>query len=124
MRDLNKLMITGRLASNPAVRRTPQGSTVASFRVASNHTWRTADGRLQQHTEWVDVVAWNRLAEICGASLRSGSHVYIEGRLQTHAWVDQASREPRRRVELIASDVIILNAQSPADDAADDALPV
>lgn len=117
MRDLNKVLITGRLGGDPQTRSTPQGSTVASFDVASNHSWRTADGRPKEHTEWFHVVAWNRLADVC-AQLRHGSHVYIEGCLQTHHWNDQASGQPRVRVELIASDVLMLDARpTAAEDA-------
>lgn len=118
-RDVNKLIITGRLGRDPEVRQTPQGSTVASFSVASNHTWTTADNRQQEHTEWFNIVAWNRLADVVSTNLRQGSHVYVEGRLQTQNWTDQASGQPRIRVELIASDVIILGVrQTSQDDSA------
>lgn len=114
MRDANRVIITGRLGRDPEVRTTPQGSTVATFQVASNHTWRTADNRQHEHTEWFTVVAWNRLAEVVGANLQQGSHVYVEGRLQTHTWTDQGSGQQRSRPELIANDVLILGAQPTA----------
>lgn len=118
-RDVNKLIITGRLGRNPEVRRTPQGSTVASFSVASNHTWTTTDQRQQEHTEWFNIVAWNRLAEVVDAHLRQGMHVYVEGRLQTQNWTDQTSGQPRVRVEVIASDLIILGVRPAAVDDTD-----
>lgn len=110
-RDANKLIITERLGGDPEVRTTPQGSKVATFQVASNHTWRTADNRQQEHTEWFHVVAWNRLADVVGTNLQQGSHVYVEGRLQTHTWTDQGSGQQRSKPEVIASDVLILGVR-------------
>lgn len=108
-RDLNRVQLTGRLGKDPEVRQTPQGNVVTQFTVASNRRWRTADGNEQTDTEWFNVVAWNKLGEICGDYLRKGSRVYIEGRLQTRSWDDQESGQKRYKTEVIANDMIMLD---------------
>lgn len=107
-KDLNKVQMTGRLGADPELRQTAQGHTVTTFRVASNRSWRTADGETHEETEWFRVVAWNRLAEICQQYLAKGSRVYVEGRLQTREWQDQEGQQ-RAVSEVIASDMIILD---------------
>ncbi len=110
-RDLNKVMIIGRLGADPEMRYTPSGSPVTSFRVAVGRQWRDGAGEAREETEWFSVVAWNKLAEICNQYLTKGSRVYIEGRLQTRSWEDQQSGQTRYRSELIASDMIILDSR-------------
>jgi single-strand DNA-binding protein len=110
-KDLNKVQLTGRLGKDPEIRITPQGNTVTQFTVASNRSWKTADGQGRDDTEWFSVVAWNKLGEICGEYLRKGSRVYIEGRLQTRSWEDQESGQKRYKTEVIASDMIMLDSK-------------
>lgn len=111
-KDLNKVQLTGRLGRDPEIRYTPQGNAVTQFTVASNRTWRTADGQTHDDTEWFNVVAWNKLAEICQQYLRKGSRVYIEGRLQTRSWDDQETGQKRYKTEVIASDMIMLDSRN------------
>ncbi|NTW00425.1 MAG: single-stranded DNA-binding protein [Oscillochloris sp.] len=118
-RDLNKVMIIGRLGADPEMRYTPSGSPVTTFRVAAGRQWRDSGGEMREETEWFSVVAWNKLAEICNQYLSKGSRVYLEGRLQTRSWEDQQSGQMRSKVEVIASDMIILDGRegrSPRDD--------
>lgn len=128
-RDLNKVQLTGRLGADPELRLTPQGHTVVTFRVASNRSWRNAEGEPHEDTEWFRVVAWNKLAEICNQWLSKASRVYVEGRLQTRQWHDQDG-QPRVLSEVVASDIIILDmrrspvgATPPAPPAPADAAP-
>lgn len=111
-KDLNKVQLTGRLGKDPEVRITPQNNTVTQFTVASNRRWRTADGQDQSDTEWFNVVAWNKLGEICGEYLKKGSRVYIEGRLQTRSWDDQETGQKRYKTEVIANDMIMLDSKT------------
>jgi len=110
-KDLNKVQLTGRLGKDPEVKYTQQGNAVAQFTVASNRSWKTADGQGRDDTEWFNVVAWNKLGEICGEYLRKGSKVYIEGRLQTRSWDDTESGQKRYKTEVIASDMIMLDSK-------------
>jgi single-strand DNA-binding protein len=121
-KDLNKVQVTGRLGADPELRQTPQGHTVITFRVASNRSWRSADGEPHEETEWFRVVAWNRLAEICQQYLLKGSRVYIEGRLQTREWQDQEGKQ-HTVSEVIASDMIILGRREPPAPRVGDAQP-
>ena len=111
-KDLNKVQLTGRLGKDPETKYTAQGNAVTQFTVASNRRWRTADGQDQSDTEWFNVVAWNKLGEICAQYLHKGSKVYIEGRLQTRSWDDQESGQKRYRTEVIANDMIMLDSKN------------
>jgi len=111
-RDLNKVMLTGRLGADPEMRFTPQGSAVTTFRVASNRSWKSDDGIQHDDTEWFRIVAWDKLAEICNDYLEKGTHVYIEGRLQTRSWDDRNTGEKRYITEVVAQEMIILSPKS------------
>lgn len=118
-KDLNKVQITGRLGANPEMRYTAQGSAVTNFRVASNRTWKDRDGNTHEDTEWFRVVAWDKLGEICNEYLTRGSHVYIEGRLQTRKWTDTDGND-RYTTEVIAQDMIMLSSKNGAREAEPD----
>jgi single-strand DNA-binding protein len=107
-RDLNKVQLTGRLGADPALRYTAQGSAITTFRVASNRSWRSSSGASHEDTEWFRVVAWDQLAEQCQRLLARGAHIYVEGRLQTRQWADEAGQQ-RVACEVVASEVILLN---------------
>lgn len=119
-RDLNKVMIIGRLGRDPEMRYTPGGSPVTTFSVATSRQWKDGNGETREETEWFNVVAWNKLAEICNDYLRKASRVYIEGRLQTRQWQDQEG-QTRYRTEVIATDMIILDSRSSREVPHDDA---
>lgn len=101
-------MIIGNLTRDPEVRNTPSGATVASFGVATNFIWTDQSGQKQERAEFHNVVAWRRLAEICGQYLRKGSKVYIEGRMQTRDWTGQDGVK-RYRTEIVAENMIMLD---------------
>jgi len=122
-RDLNKVMIIGRLGADPELRHTSSGSPVTTFRVAAGRQWRDGAGEAREETEWFSVVAWNKLAEICSQYLTKGSRVYLEGRLQTRSWEDQQSGQTRYRTEVIANDMIILDGREGRPARDDDDLP-
>jgi len=86
--NLNKALIIGRLTNNPEIRTTPSGQNVTSFGVATNRFWTDRNGQKQKGTEFHNVVAWGRLAELAQKFMQKGGLVYIEGRLQTRNWQD------------------------------------
>ncbi|MFH0988246.1 MAG: single-stranded DNA-binding protein [Parcubacteria group bacterium] len=106
--DLNRATVIGRLTRDPEVRTTPQGTAVASFGMATNFIWTDAAGARQEKVEFHNIVAWRKLAEICGQYLKKGAKAYIEGRLQTREWEGQDGVK-RFRTEIVADNLIMLD---------------
>lgn len=116
-RDINKVMISGRLGRDVELRITPNGSSVATFSVASSRSAKQSDGQLKEQTEWFRVVAWEKLADTCATYLKKGSSVFIEGRLQTREWNDPQGQK-HSTTEVIASEMVMLGArQNEGEDA-------
>jgi single-strand DNA-binding protein len=111
-KDLNKVMIIGRLGTDPDMRYTANGNPVTTFRVAVSRQWKDSSGELREETEWFSIVTWNKLAEICHNHLNKNIRVYLEGRLQTRSWEDQQSGQTRYKTEVVASDMIILDSRA------------
>ncbi|NJP06953.1 MAG: single-stranded DNA-binding protein [Chloroflexaceae bacterium] len=111
-KDLNKVMIIGRLGTDPDMRYTPGGNPVTTFRVASSRQWKDSSGEVREVTEWFSIVTWNKLAQICNHHLSKNTRVYLEGRLQTRSWEDQQTGQTRYKTEIVASDMIILDQRS------------
>ncbi|MFH1502466.1 MAG: single-stranded DNA-binding protein [Candidatus Eisenbacteria bacterium] len=111
-RGVNKVILIGNLGGDPELRQTPSGTSVATFTLATNETWNDKDGQKQERTEWHRIVAWSRLAEICGQYLRKGRQVYIEGRLQTRSWEDKQGNQ-RKTTEVIAQNMQMLGGRGP-----------
>ncbi len=105
---LNKAMLIGNLGGDPEIRYTQAGAPVATFTVATTERWTDKEGQKQETTEWHRVVAWRRLAEICGEYLHKGSRVYIEGKIQTRKWQDQNGND-RYTTEIVARDMQMLS---------------
>jgi single-strand DNA-binding protein len=110
---INKAIIIGNLGSDPEVRYTQSGTAVANFNVATTEKWKGKDGQMQEQTEWHRVVAFDRLAEICGEYLSKGSKVYIEGRIQTRSWNDKDGNK-RYTTEIVAKDMKMLTPKGGA----------
>lgn len=87
--NLNKAFIVGNLTRDPELRQTPSGQAVCSFGVATNRFFTDSLGQKQKQTEFHNIVAWGRQAEIINQYLKKGSSVLAEGRLQTRSWLDQ-----------------------------------
>ena len=107
MSGVNKVIIVGRLGTDPEVRTVGTSQTVARLSVATSENWVDKDGQRQERTEWHKVVVWGRLAEICGKHLAKGRQVYLEGRLQTRSWEDQQGQK-RYTTEIVANTVQFL----------------
>ena len=109
--NLNKVFIIGRLTADPELRTTPSGDHVVSFSIATNRYWRTKEGEKKESTEFHNVVAWGKLAEICGQILHKGDKAFVEGRLQTRDWKTSDGAE-RRITEIIIDDMMLLRSKS------------
>lgn len=107
-RSVNKVILIGHLGKDAEVRYTPNGVAVASFSIATNERFKDKDGNWQDRTEWHNVVAWQRTAEIAGEYLKKGRQVYIEGKLQTRSWDDKQSGEKKYRTEVVITDMVLL----------------
>jgi len=104
---VNKVILIGNLGADPEVRYTQNGTAVANFRIATTETWKK-EGEKEELTEWHRVVAFGRLAQICGEYLSKGSKVYIEGRIQTRKWEDRDGN-PRYTTEIMAREMKMLS---------------
>ena len=110
-KSVNKVILLGNLGKDPEVKYTPSGVPVAKFSLATNERYKDKGGEWQDRTEWHNIVAWQRLAEIVGEYVKKGSKIYIEGRLQTSSWEDKQSGEKKYRTEIIASDLVLLSGR-------------
>jgi len=100
-------MVVGNLTRDPELRTTPTGKSVCSFGVATNRRWKDQDGNQKEETEFHDVVAWGKPAEILSQFVKKGNKVYIEGRLKTRQWEGQDGLK-RQRTEIIMENFILL----------------
>lgn len=115
--DLNRAQIIGNLTRDPELRTTQSGQSVVSFGVATNRRYTGKDGQQQEQTEFHNVVAWAKLAEIISQYLGKGRKVFIEGRLQTREWQGQDGNT-RRTTEIVADNMIMLDRGGSAPAAA------
>lgn len=94
MTGLNKCSFIGNLGADPEIRHTQSGQAVANFNIAVNSKWTDKQsGEKKEHTEWVRIVLWSKLAEIASQYLKKGNQIYVEGEFQTRKWTDQAGVE-------------------------------
>ncbi|HOP85063.1 MAG TPA: single-stranded DNA-binding protein [Syntrophorhabdaceae bacterium] len=104
MASLNKVFLIGRLGADPEIRSTTDGTTVATFRIATTEVWRDKNNAKQERTEWHTIIAWRRLGEIARDYLKKGRLVYIEGRIQSREYETKDGTK-RRVTEIIANDL-------------------
>lgn len=120
-KSLNKAILIGNLTRDVEKRITPSGTAVASFGLATNRSWTTDNGEKHEETEFHQIVAWNKLAELCEQLLHKGTKVYLEGRLTTREWAGKDGQK-RQRTEIVAEDLIVLDnkgkeqAEKPAEE--------
>lgn len=110
-KSVNKVILVGNLGKDPEVKYTPSGTAVAKFSLATNERYKDKSGEWQDRTEWHNIVAWQRLAEIVGEYVKKGSKLYIEGRLQTSSWDDKESGQKRYKTEIVANDLVLLSGR-------------
>ena len=103
--DLNNCSFIGRLGKDPEIRYIPDGSAVANFSIACGWKTKTKEG-----TEWINIVAFGKLAEIIGQYLKKGSKIYISGGMRTRKWQDQSGAD-RYSTEIVAKDIIMLDSK-------------
>ncbi|MEA2701743.1 MAG: single-strand DNA-binding protein [Candidatus Parcubacteria bacterium] len=96
---LNKAFLYGNLTRDPEVRALPSGQQVATFGLATNRTFKNKEGQQQEQTEFHNIVAFGRTAEVMGQYLKKGRPVFVEGRIQTRSW--EAEGQKKYRTEIV-----------------------
>ena len=117
-KSVNKVILVGNLGKDPEVKYTPSGMAVARFTLATNDRFKDKEGNWQDRTEWHNLVAFQRTAEIVGEYLKKGRTVYVEGKLQTSSWDDKESGQKRYRTEIIVNDLVLLGGGRDAGEGA------
>lgn len=114
--SLNRVQLIGNLTRDPDVKQIPGGQTVATFSVATSFSWNDSSGARQSKTEFHNIVAWRKLAEICGQYLKKGMKVFVEGKLQTRDWQGEDGVK-RYRTEIVADNMIMLSGKGDGSSA-------
>ena len=119
---LNKVQLIGHLGRDPEQRQTKDGNAVTTLSLATSERWKDPAGQRQERTEWHRIVLFKRSAEVAGQYLTKGSRVYLEGRLQTRQWQDQAGQE-RTTTEIIAERMTMLGNKGATNSAQSTSAP-
>ena len=109
-RSLNKVILIGNLTRDPEMRYTNSGTPVVTFGMATNKSWKDASGETKELAEFHNLVAWNKMAEICQQLLSSGMKVYIEGSLNTRSWEGEDGVK-KYKTEIRIDDMILLDSK-------------
>lgn len=115
--SVNKVILIGRLGKDPELKFTPSGAPVAKFSLATDESFKDRSGEQQKRTEWHNIVAWSKLAEICAQYLTKGKQVYIEGSIRSRQWQDQSGNK-RTTYEIIAQRMQMLGSRADSERAA------
>ena len=110
-RGVNKVILIGNLGSDPEIRHTSSGISVANVNLATSESWTDkTTGDRQERTEWHRLVLWRQLAEIAEKYLKKGSRVYVEGKIQTRSW-DAEDGQKRYSTEVVVDDLQMLDSR-------------
>jgi len=110
-KSINKATLIGNVGKDPEVKFLPSGSAVANFTLATSERFKDKSGEFQERTEWHNLVAYQRLAEIVRDYVKKGSKLYIEGRIQTRSWDDKDTQQKRYRTEIVVNDLVLLSGR-------------
>ncbi|HEY1985200.1 MAG TPA: single-stranded DNA-binding protein [Terracidiphilus sp.] len=110
-KSVNKVILLGNVGKDPEIRSTAGGTMVANFTLATSDRQKDPQGNWQDRTEWHNLVAFTRLAEIVRDYVKKGSKLYVEGKIQTRNWDDKESGQKRYRTEIIVNDLSLLSGR-------------
>jgi single-strand DNA-binding protein len=113
-KGVNKVFLLGNLGKDPEIRTTAGGLTVASFSLATADRVKGQDGQWTDKTEWHNLVAFQRTAEIIRDYVKKGSQIYVEGKIQTRSWDDKTSGEKKYRTEILVNELTLLGGREGA----------
>lgn len=107
-KGVNKVFLLGNVGKDPEIRATQGGMTIASFSLATADRQKDAQGNWADKTEWHNLVAFARTAEIVRDYVKKGTQVFVEGKIQTRSWDDKESGQKRYRTEILVNDLSLL----------------
>ena len=110
-KSVNKVILLGNVGKDPEIRSTPSGTLVATFGLATSDRFQDAQGNWQDRTEWHNLVAFKRTAEIIRDYVKKGSKLYVEGSLRTSNWEDKETKVKRYKTEIIVNDISLLSGR-------------
>jgi single-strand DNA-binding protein len=110
-KSVNKVILLGNVGKDPEIKSTPSGTMVATFGLATSDRYQDPQGNWQDRTEWHNLVAFKRTAEIIRDYVKKGSKLYIEGSLRTSNWEDKTSGQKRYKTEIIVNDLSLLSGR-------------
>ena len=122
MSGLNKIFLIGHLGKNPELRFLPNGTAIASFSIATSEIWKDSNGEKKDRTEWHNLVAFGKLAEICGEYLTKGKQIFCIGKLQTDSWRDKDGNQ-RSATKVIISEMQMLGGGGKKEEKKEDRQP-
>lgn len=114
-RSINQVIMLGNLTRDPEMRTTPGGTSVTSFSLALNRSYKDQSGQWQEDTDYIDCVAWAALGERVNQYLSKGRRCLVQGRLSQRSWDDKESGQKRSKVEVVAFDVTFLDGGGGGD---------
>jgi single-strand DNA-binding protein len=110
-RSVNKVTLLGNVGKDPEIRSTPSGVMVANLTLATSDNQKDAQGNWQERTEWHNLKAFNRTAEIVRDYVKKGSKLYIEGKITTNSWEDKETKQKRYRTEILVNELVLLSSR-------------
>jgi len=110
-KSVNKVILLGNVGKDPEIRSTPGGAIVASLGLATSDRFQDPQGNWQDRTEWHNLVAFKRNAEIIRDYVKKGAKLYVEGKLQTRSWDDKESGQKRYKTEIVVFDISLLSGR-------------
>ncbi|MGC1871650.1 MAG: single-stranded DNA-binding protein [Acidobacteriaceae bacterium] len=114
-KSVNKVILLGNVGKDPEIKATASGTVVATFSIATSERFKDKTGNWQDRTEWHNLVAYQRTAEIIRDYVKKGNKLYVEGRLQTSSWDDKTTGQKKYKTEIIVSDLSLLSGRGEAD---------
>jgi single-strand DNA-binding protein len=109
-KSINKATLIGNVGKDPEVKFLPSGAAVANFTLATSERFKDKGGEFQERTEWHNLVAFQRLAEIVRDYVKKGSKLYVEGRIQTRSW-DDKDNQKHYKTEIVINDLVLLSGR-------------
>ena len=117
-KSVNKVILLGNVGKDPEIRATGGGTMVASFSLATTDRTKDQSGNWTDRTEWHNLVAFQRTAEIIRDYVKKGSKLYVEGKIQTRSWDDKNTGEKKYRTEIIVNDISLLSGRGEGEGGA------